>query len=160
MKEFNLEQALAGKPVMLRNGKKAFVKYVVPDKYRTRYRLVGFIEQGDNELSKSCWTENGRERISGNLFDEDIVGMWQEQRQKIKIEIPKPVHKKEIEDLDEIFLIGFDNAILMRETIRKVKVMSDGINNLAWKYVNAGLAFASREDAEEFLKAIKNAAEE
>lgn len=37
MKPFNLEKALAGEPVKLRGGQKAYIKYVLGDEYNTKY---------------------------------------------------------------------------------------------------------------------------
>lgn len=85
MKPFNIEEALQGKPVRLRNGKKAIIYYQVPDKYRfpngdKTYRpLKGMIfnEEGYLTTSQAAWLNNGS--VAENQIDNlDIIGMYEE----------------------------------------------------------------------------------
>lgn len=84
MKEFNLEKALAGKPVQLRNGLKALIYYRIPDEYvfsnRTNvsYPLNGicFDKNGYINLLSTKWNDKG---ISNQLEDDyDIIGMYED----------------------------------------------------------------------------------
>ena len=85
MKPFNLEEALQGKPVRLRNGLKAIIYYKVPDKYtfsngEMTYRpLKGMIfnEEGYLTSSQVAWLNNGKiaEDYDHTL---DIIGMYEE----------------------------------------------------------------------------------
>lgn len=85
MKPFNIEEALQGKPVRLRSGKKAIIYYQVPDKYRfpngdKTYRpLKGMIfnEEGYLTTSQVAWLNNGS--VAENQIDNlDIIGMYEE----------------------------------------------------------------------------------
>lgn len=84
MKQFDLEKALAGEPVILRCGKKAILYYRVPDHYthgdgvKITFPLVGiiFYEDGTVEDPNACWKDNGR--FTSSTSGKDIVGMWEE----------------------------------------------------------------------------------
>lgn len=84
MKPFDLEKALAGEPVELRNGGKAILYYRVPDHYtysdgvKITFPLVGiiFYEDGTVEDPNACWKDNGR--FTSSTSGKDIVGMWEE----------------------------------------------------------------------------------
>ncbi|MGR6652149.1 hypothetical protein ACU6T3_11905 [Avibacterium paragallinarum] len=100
MKPFNLEKALAGEPVRLSNGRKAYIKYVLGDEYSTNYPLRGFVEWKrfrDRSISigEHSWTLKG-EFAKCKENELDIVGMWEEPKPKPKrfingIEVPEPV---------------------------------------------------------------------
>lgn len=84
MKQFDLEKALAGEPVELRNGSKAILYYRVPDHYthgdgvKITFPLIGiiFYEDGTVESPNACWKDNGR--FTSTTSGKDIVGMWEE----------------------------------------------------------------------------------
>lgn len=84
MKPFDLEKALTGEPVELRNGGKAILYYRVPDHYtygdgvKITFPLVGiiFYEDGTVEDPNACWKDNGR--FTSSTSGKDIVGMWEE----------------------------------------------------------------------------------
>ena len=100
MKEFNLDAALNGEPVMLRNGCKGVVYYKIPKEYvfsdgsNSAFPLKGLIFDEDGFIKDSSyfWTDNGfcnHESYHPN----DIIGMWEEP--KISIEdLPKPFKPK------------------------------------------------------------------
>lgn len=109
MKEFNLDAALNGEPVMLRNGCKGVVYYKIPKEYvfsdgsNSAFPLKGLIFDEDGFIKDSSyfWTDNGfcnHESYHPN----DIIGMWEDP--KISIEdLPKPFKPKEG---DEYFYIN------------------------------------------------------
>lgn len=84
MKQFDLEKALAGEPVKLRNGGKAILYYRVPDHYthgdglKITFPLIGiiFYEDGTVEDPNACWKDNGR--FTSSTSGKDIIGMWEE----------------------------------------------------------------------------------
>lgn len=84
MKPFNLEEALSGKPVLLRGGQTAVVLYRIPDKYTSddgnppAFPLQGLIldAEGFVEVFGACWRANGTYNHADSPYD--IVGMWQE----------------------------------------------------------------------------------
>jgi len=77
-KPFDLERALAGEPVKLRNGKKAYVKYDLPSEYKGKYPLNGYYIDPTNpkELVIEQWARDGRAFIFQDKHDLDIIGMW------------------------------------------------------------------------------------
>ena len=106
MKEFNLEAALAGKPVKLRNGDKAYVKYNRLEENEiflprdTAYPLIGYRLEGVNCYTTS-WTLTG-ETVHFGRRTLDIVEMWEEP--KISIEdLPKPFKPKDREPFYYIY---------------------------------------------------------
>ena len=85
MKPFDLKKALAGEPVVLRDGHKAIVYYCVPDEIKlddegtpVSFPLKGMKFDQDGYLLNSSieWRKDGRFRCSES--DSDIVGMWEE----------------------------------------------------------------------------------
>lgn len=86
MKPFDLEKALAGEPVKLRDGRKAYVLADTRDlfSYNLSYRcLVGVCSTVDNNNAysgKMTWRYNGEYYNRLGESDYDIVGMWEEQK--------------------------------------------------------------------------------
>lgn len=84
MKPFNLEEALSGKPVKLRNGQKAIILCRVPDTYKhenglkVTFPLFGIIldTSGAVDDPYASWRDNGM--FSSCTGDYDIVDMWEE----------------------------------------------------------------------------------
>lgn len=74
MKQFNLEAALAGAPVKLRDGRKAYVERDEGDDLT--YPLEGY---ADVPVRRNCsWTKGGSYHIEQQC-GADIIGMWDEQ---------------------------------------------------------------------------------
>lgn len=94
MKDFDLEKALQGEPVMLRNGDKAFIfKNILGTPildFKPDYPLIGMIH---NHPVTQTWSLDGRISSCNDCAPGDIVGMWEEP--KISIEdLPKPFYPK------------------------------------------------------------------
>lgn len=74
--KFDLEKAISGQPVVLRNGAKAFVRY-----YETEmdigYSLWGYTEK-DHRYNPITWSKDGHFHLISTTTEtpEDIVGMW------------------------------------------------------------------------------------
>lgn len=97
MKEFNLDSALNGEPVMLRNGGKAVVKYNLLNEVEklevrdTVYPLIGYRFDGIY-INTTSWNLTGKSVHCATL-EYDIIGMWEEP--KISIEdLPKTFKPK------------------------------------------------------------------
>ena len=95
MKEFNLDAALNGEPVMLRNGDKAFIFKNVKNMhvldFEVDYPLIGMIH---NHAVVQTWSIDGRTSLANDCADRDIVGMFEEP--KISAEnLPKPFKPKD-----------------------------------------------------------------
>lgn len=84
MKPFDLEKALAGEPVLLRNGNKAVICGRVPDKYKlgdeckVTFPLLGITLYENNTVDNQCvmWRDDGR--FATGKDGMDVVGMWEE----------------------------------------------------------------------------------
>ncbi|HDR0739561.1 TPA: pyruvate kinase, partial [Pasteurella multocida] len=90
MKAFDLEKAIAGEPVVLRDGSKAFVKFEVPKELRENNfaDIVGFRIRG-NEFIVEEWDIDGVARSS--CGHRDIVGMYEEPRPTVTLTLPCPL---------------------------------------------------------------------
>lgn len=84
MKQFNLEEALSGKPVVLRDGSKAIILCRIPDIYKHKNGakvscpLLGITLNTDGTVDDpyASWRDNG---MFGSITSEyDIIGMWEE----------------------------------------------------------------------------------
>lgn len=86
MKPFDLEKALAGAPVQLRDGRKAKLIFKIPDELvfsgglRPEYPLLGFIYKRNGELHhiKEYWSLDGGYMLGSDEDELDIVGLWEE----------------------------------------------------------------------------------
>lgn len=101
MKPFDLTKALAGEPVVLRDGHKAIVYYCVPDEIKlddegapVPFPLKGMKFDQDGYLLNSSieWRKDGRFRCSES--DSDIVGMWEEPKLTTKELMEKAFQEK------------------------------------------------------------------
>lgn len=149
MKEFNLDAALNGEPVMLRNGKKAYIGYKTPDCYISdngegiEFSLHGYIIKAYNiiEVPHMFWNLNGRAYKDGVDNASDIIAMWEEP--KISIEdLPKPF-KPDIGD--EFFYLSVG-------TVQYCSFYSDINADL----MRGGQCFRKREDAQKWLDFMKS----
>lgn len=152
MKEFNLEAALAGEPVILRQGSKAYVVGKIPsnltyeDNELIDYPLIGVVldETGYLTDDKALWTINGKASEDGVLYDADIIGMWEEP--KISIEdLPKPFKP---EKSDSYFYIS-DGKVAYNPYYSKYSESSVRI-------ARNGQCFRTKEDAQKWLDFMKS----
>lgn len=150
MKEFNLDAALNGEPVRLRDGRKAIIYHRVPDIYthkngvKVTYPVVGMTFNTDGTVDNPCaaWMANGR--FTSGWCGKDIVGMYEEP--KISIEdLPKPFKPKED---DEYFYIN--GGIIEYE--------SEFWNSSDFdiKASKRGGCFRTKEDAQKWLDFMKS----
>lgn len=151
MKEFDLEAALNGEPVVIRGGRKAFItcdlrryfKNTINDK-----KLIGIVAMEDDPNSfsvSSRWYDSGAYHgtETNEENDYDIIGMWEEP--KISAEdLTKPFKPKED---DEYFYIN--GGIIEYE--------SEFWNSSDFdiKASERGGCFRTREDAQKWLDFMK-----
>ncbi|HHW7546664.1 pyruvate kinase [Mannheimia haemolytica] len=144
MKPFDLKKALVGEPVVTRKGEKAFVlnnldnlkdKGFIPD-----YPLIGIIQ---NRHDIFCWTLDGRISLQNNEALGDIVGMWEEPRPAVTLTLPCPLKEPQ----ENMWFIDNDFTI--------VKSMFANAPFVK-KFLPQGRCFASEEDAQEWLDAMRN----
>ena len=102
MKPFDLQEALNGAPVKLRNGNKAFICYKLSRDFKywdgspINFNICGYILNfnGDIAMLNTAWKEDGKWTTDETKSDRDIIAMWEEP--KISIEdLPKPFYPEE-----------------------------------------------------------------
>lgn len=71
--KFDVERALAGEPVILRDGTKAYVRYKEEDN-NLKYPLMGVV--WGNPSNGESWTLCGTYYSIGYDYDYDIIGMY------------------------------------------------------------------------------------
>ena len=150
MKEFDLDKALNGEPVVLRNGCKAIVYYKVPDEYKfpdnkpTLCPLKGLVFDINGKLASSAmyWYESGK---FNNEKDHslDIVGMWEEPINHE--ELPKPFIPQEG---DSYYHISNGYVILEHVYLES--------NDLDRNLAKHGQCFRTEEDAQVWLDFMKS----
>ncbi|MCL7819005.1 pyruvate kinase [Pasteurella multocida] len=145
MKEFDLEKALASEPVVLRNGKKAFVKFVLENPVREGCAVIGYVIDVRGRDSLIGWYKNGLyASCAGDGLD--IVGMWEEPRPTVTLTLPAPI--KTARHNQEVFKRG--NSTIIR-------FYFDANRDKHRKMLESGSLFYSEEDAQAWLDAMKNA---
>lgn len=152
MKRFNKAEALKGAPVVLRNGAKAFVKFeIAADQLingsNIKDALHGYIV-GPLNIAEDIfsWKEDGRVWTkSENALD--IVGMWEEPRPQATISFPSPLAKP-VNNGEEYFSISADFEVITFEF---------NFDMFDMTALESGFMFATREDAQAFLDAMKAA---
>lgn len=152
MKEFDLEKALAGEPVLLRDGRKAIIFHRIPDEYKYSgegdvvYKLRGmtFTKEGYINDASESWTLDGVYDLSIDDSPDDIIGMWEEP--KISIEdLPKPFKPKE----DEPYFYINGGVIEYESEFWD-------INNFDIAAAERGNCFRTKEDVQKWLDFMKS----
>ena len=154
MKEFNLEAALNGEPVMLRNGKKAIIYYCTPAEFKfdenihDSFPLKGMVFDLNGYLDDPSvsWRCNGSFRCSEDAWD--IIGMWEEPKKQTKKQIsiedlPKPFKPEFGESFYYVYGSRIENLIL-------------NINSYDEELIESGNCFRTREDAQKWLDFMKS----
>lgn len=152
MKAFNKAEALKGAPVVLRNGAKAFVKFEIAadqliNSSNIRGALHGYIVGPSTTAGDIFrWKENGSiwTKSENEL---DIVGMWEEPRPQATITFPAPLAKP-VNNGEEYFSISADFEVITFEF---------NFDMFDMTALESGFMFATREDAQAFLDAMKAA---
>lgn len=107
----DLERALAGEPVMLRNKSKAYAKYVLPLKYRDTCPLTGYIidPTDTDKVQRFTWTLNGKATNKDVEHIHDIIGMWREPEpvsNSVTVTLPCPLKEPQ----DKMWFVDLDGA--------------------------------------------------
>ena len=154
MKPFDLEEALQGKPVQLRNGNKAFIQTDLRKlgllESITPYVIKGISVASDGaDWHEYSWTANGQSLEGYINRDSDIIGMYEEPTPTITVTLPIPFKPKVGE---QYFYIGGLNSMVSEGNF------NNGIfEKLA---VSAGFCFRTEEDAQEWLDTMKESLNE
>lgn len=143
LKPFDLEAALKGEPVMLRNGQKAFVRHHETElSTKIDQILLGYIE----EYSLWAWCEDGASSGHGCESPHDIIGMYPETRIINGFEVPVPVREE-----PRIGGCYFKTDIYAEEFYDEDRWSGCSYDLLE---LNRGLVFLTKEDAIANAKAM------
>ncbi|MBV7387473.1 hypothetical protein KRX11_02285 [Pasteurellaceae bacterium TAE3-ERU1] len=149
MKKFDLEKALAGEPIKLNNGIKAYIlRELKGNKRKTEARFVGFFIENGNEYS-SAWDENG---FNWARFREyAIAGMWEEPNRIINgVEVPPCVTIDEWEMGVKYYYVAFCFSELVECDPLNPDYLADQ------QLFEKGLVFRTKEGAQAMAKALLN----
>ena len=152
---FDLQEALNGAPVKLRNGNKAYIiaDYIEFFPFNT-FRLQGVCLVGDSktQYERNQWAVDGVSLFKIDYYSRgtnpyDIIGMWEELKSDtITVTLPKPFSPKVgnafyfISDSGEVLVAHFDPGYISH-------VMAK----------DTGRCFRTESDAKAWLDAMKNA---
>lgn len=149
MKKFNLNEALDGKPVQLRDRRKAFVKAILEQsRWLKHYTVLGYARNGNNEEFLH-WDTNGN-CMPDDISDDDIVGMWEDPRIINGIEVPRAVTLDTVENAQLYYFI----SLFSKELVSQMGV--DTFNEHCREAIKRGLVFKTKEDAQKMAKALLN----
>lgn len=147
MKPFDLEEALAGEPVKLRNGRKAYIlgslNTLIDKGFNADYPLIGII-YADPHIK--LWTLDGRISLQNNEAIGDIIGMWEEPRPTVTLTLPCPLK----EPREDMYRLSDDIIIKSSYKIEKPE------GTYSKRAMNNGLYFATESDTQAWLDALKN----
>ncbi|VTU08621.1 Uncharacterised protein [Actinobacillus porcinus] len=145
-KPFNLEKALAGEPVMLRNGSKACVLSKLPKNLDFNYipdlPLIG-LEKGS--LKFIYWTEDGRTSTINDETPIDIIGMWKKPEpvsNMITVTLPCPIKEPTGQKW------SIDSQLDTPQS-----TLTDIYDET---FISKGCYFNTKEDAQAWLDAMRN----
>lgn len=146
MKPFNLKEALAGQPVVTRKGDKAFILNNLNDLkdkgFTPTYPLVGIIQ---NKTEVFCWTLEGRISLHNDECLGDIVGMWEEPRPTVTLTLPCPLKEPQ----EGMYFVDPALGVCKSNHLNNSPQYSIG-------YLDNGFYFATEEDAQTWVDALKN----
>ena len=157
-KPFDLEKALSGEPVVLRNGDKAFVFKLLQNK-NLKTPLIGYHINSSGAEFGITWTINGDYSACTN--ENDIIGMWQESRPRVLLDLPAPVLKPEPDKKYYTLVIadtdGYDGEGRFASITDWIVEIEDGDYDYQSKQrIEEGLLFETKSDAQEWLDAMRN----
>jgi hypothetical protein len=149
LKPFDLQAALRGEPVMLRNGRKAFVRH-----HETELRvgscgeIWGIEERTDGITAFLQWSVSGVYDMDGVIGDLDIIGMYPTSKTHTinGFEVPAPVTRE-----PKVGDLRF-KADIYSEEFYDEDIWSGGSYGLL--ALKRGLVFLRKEDAIANTKAM------
>lgn len=159
MKPFDLQEALNGAPVKLRNGNKAYIiaDYIEFFPFNT-FRLQGVCLVGDSktQYERNQWAVDGVSLFKIDYYSRgtnpyDIIGMWEELKSDtITVTLPKPFKPKTGEEYYFIrvkgLFFGFD-----------IDKFEFDDSELCINHSSTGRCFRTESDAQAWLDAMANA---
>lgn len=154
MKPFNLEKALAGEFCQTRDGRKARVIFNEKELHPgSSQPILGFITTADGAWFSNLrrWNIDGIHSYYATPHALDLVGMWEEPQPKVNIMgLPSPLLK--VEDGERVWCwIDYNGSYRTLEFTFEQSSTSDKCK------LESGLIFATEEDAQAWLDAMKGA---
>lgn len=146
LKPFDLQAALNGEAVMLRNGQKAFVRHHETElPVGDGCRLLGYTD-GDINIS---WCVNGSYLLESEDSEDsaDIIGMWPKTRIINGFEVPAP----EIGELNE--RVAYYTPVFNNNCFYRAEKWAAG-SVFDLRLLKRGLVFLNKEDAITTAKAM------
>ncbi|MDG6447333.1 hypothetical protein [Glaesserella parasuis] len=148
LEPFDLNKALNGEPVMLRNGLKAYVKYVMPSEYKGPYPLSGYIlnNKSSDFADRVSWSLEGNFSKYAKHPTHDIISMWKEPHSE-------PESVKSIRNLPASLTKPQDGMYYLNEC--GVYPSAYG-KEMDINIFNQRVYFASEQDGRDWFNAMKN----
>ena len=157
MKPFDLAAALAGEPVVLRNGETAFVLKKLQSRSHNSEDIVGYRLTTDEYERPVSWSASG-EYYENLEHDFDIVGMWEAPKPMIKIgdmDVPEPerrsLEKGETYYVPCISYPDIADSFSWNNDTYDIRVLKRGLvhktREAAEQHAKALLAFTASEEA-------------
>lgn len=143
---FDLERALAGEPVKLRNGKKAYMKYIMPPEYKGSYPIRGYIidPSSANEVEPNSWTLDGMGCVPTDVHSLDIISMWKDPESvsnNVTVTLPRALKEPQ----DEMWFVDIEGY------------MKSGYGKcVSTEAFNRRVFFGSEEDAKAWFEAMQD----
>lgn len=148
LKPFDLEAALKGEPVMLRDGSKAFVRHhETEQKVGDDFRLWGVFFTDLNTCTTTSWTAQGKWRDDERDYALDIIGMYQKTQMVNGFEVPAPETEKPEEG--SVYYAPMPTNILLYQGALWSTCLT-----LNLRLLERGLVFLNKEDAIANAKAM------
>lgn len=157
---FDLERALAGEPVLIRDGSKGYVFANLNDiAFKENMSCSDYLplrgvivyENNGKKLSSETWTLNGRTSSNGEEDYYDIIGMWKEPQSEpntVTLTLPCPLK----EPRDEMWTF-FDDGKIIKSAYKSTEVE---ISPPSSERFRNGYYFGSKEDAQAWVDAMRN----
>lgn len=143
MKPFDLQAALSGKAVILRDGRKAFVRHHETKLDASKsHKLLGYLADGDY----FAWCEDGVYLAGVTTTTGDIIGMWPETRIINGFEVQAP-ETQEPEYKSDYYVAATANIDFYSE-------QSWTQHDVDKRWLERGLVFLNKEDAIANAKAM------
>ncbi|HEH9755551.1 TPA: pyruvate kinase, partial [Pasteurella multocida] len=140
---------LAGEPVVLRNGDKAFVKFVLENPLFEDDQVVGFHIDSEGKEEVTSWGNNGVHIPNTNSIY-DIIGMWEEPRPTVTLTLPCPL--KSVTVGQRVFYLD-----LNKQCERICAFLFQKDSTYHFNLLKNGGIFSTEEDAQAWFDAMKNA---
>lgn len=146
LKPFDLEAALNGEPVMLRDGRKAFVRHHETELPIIAHSCIwGAVANESGEYAElKAWSKNGRYVEETLEHSKDIIGMYPKTRIINGFEVPAP--EVEVPERDYYLASTIDKYFH-----RFLSWCDDEMDKL---WLKRGLVFLNKEDAIANAKAM------